>query len=54
MTIPGPCTPAATGVQCVKVTLAYDYRENPIVPSFLGVDIAIPETLTYSAQARVS
>ena len=54
VTTPGACTPAATGVKCVKVTLTYNYRDNPIVPSFLGIDIAIPKKLTYSAQARVS
>lgn len=54
VTAPGNCTPAATGVKCVKVTLTYNYRDNPIVPSFPGVGAAIPSQLTYSAQARVS
>ncbi|MEN8675470.1 TadE family protein [Nocardioides sp.] len=52
---PGACVPAAsTGVQCVTVTLTFDYRDNPIVPNFPLVGVIIPRELTYSAQARVS
>ncbi len=52
---PGACTPAAaTGIQCVTVALSYNYRANPLVPSFPGVGAVIPQTLSYSAQARVS
>ena len=51
---PQACVPAAVDVQCVKVTISYNYRDNPLVPSFPGVGYAMPSTLTYSAQARVS
>lgn len=55
VTMPGACTPAAAaGVNCVKVTLVYNYRDHPIVPSFPGVGYVVPSQLTYSAQARVS
>jgi|GEM_PF-480517 len=55
VTPPGDCVPAATtGIQCVTVTLTFDYRDNPIVPNFPLIGIIIPEELTYSAQARVS
>ncbi|WP_139981994.1 TadE/TadG family type IV pilus assembly protein [Nocardioides litoris] len=55
VTSPGPCTPAAAaGVQCVTVTVTYRYRDFPLVPNFPGVGVVIPETLSYSAQARVS
>lgn len=55
VSLPGACTPAAaTGVECVTVTLTFDYRDNPIVPSFPGVGYVMPDQLTYSAQARVS
>ncbi len=55
VSLPGACTPAAAvGVECVTVTLSFDYRENPIVPSFPGVGYVMPDKLTYSAQARVS
>lgn len=56
----GTCTvsPAAfcsgtTGPKCVTVKVDYAYRGNPVVPSF-GVGILLPESLSYSATARVS
>jgi len=52
---PKACVPAAAaGVQCVIVTLTYDYQDNSIVPTFPGVGIVLPDKLTYEAQARVS
>jgi hypothetical protein len=52
---PGACTPAASaGVECVTVTLSYNYRDHPSVPSFPGVGYVMPTKLVYSAQARVS
>ncbi|MEO9324901.1 TadE family protein [Nocardioides sp. C4-1] len=52
---PGACTPAAgAGIQCVTVSLVYNYRDHPLVPSFPGLGVVLPETLSYSAQARVS
>ena len=51
---PGPCTPAASaGVQCVTVSIVYDYAGHPLVPTF-GIGLVLPDTLRYSAQARVS
>lgn len=54
VTGPGACTPVAVGVQCVTVTLTYEYRLHPLVPSLPGVGPVLPRDLTYSAQARVS
>lgn len=52
---PKACVPAAgAGVQCVIVTLSYNYQDNAIVPTFPGVGIVLPDKLTYEAQARVS
>ncbi len=52
---PGACEPVAgEGVQCVIVTLTYDYQDHPIVPGFPGLGIVLPDELTYEAQARVS
>jgi hypothetical protein len=52
---PDDCEPvAAEGVQCVKVTLTYDYKNGGIVPTFPGLGIILPDKLTYEAQARVS
>lgn len=54
VTAPGPCVPVATGAQCVKITITYDYGKHPLVPSFPGVGVVLPDSLSYSAQARVS
>ncbi|MCW2815939.1 MAG: TadE family protein [Nocardioides sp.] len=55
VTAPGACVPAAaTGVQCVKVTVSYNYGDHPLIPTFPGVGVVLPDTLSYSAQARVS
>jgi hypothetical protein len=52
---PGECEPnAGEDVQCVKVTLTYDYKKGGIVPTFPGLGIILPDKLTYEAQARVS
>lgn len=47
-----PCREDSTA-ECVTVTVTYTYRDDPIVPSF-GVGALMPETLSYSATARVS
>jgi Flp pilus assembly protein TadG len=60
----GPKTACSTGTgtttgttsgssKCVTVTIVYNYRANPSVPT-IGFGFALPETLTYSATARVS
>ena len=39
--------------ECVTVTMVYNYRAHPMVPT-IGLGFVLPETLTYSATARVS
>jgi hypothetical protein len=52
---PDTCVPAAgDDVECVIVTLTYEYQEHALVPTFPGVGIVLPDKLTYEAQARVS
>lgn len=51
---PVPCLTGAATSRCVTVTLAYEYDAHPLVPSFPGVGVVLPSTLTYSATARVS
>lgn len=38
---------------CVKVTLDYSYRDNPLLPG-LGVGLLLPEHLRYVSEVRVS
>ncbi|WP_160008336.1 TadE/TadG family type IV pilus assembly protein [Nocardioides sp. AX2bis] len=48
-----PCSNAATA-QCVEVSLAYTYRDDPLLPSFPGLGIVLPEQLSYSTEAQVN
>lgn len=48
-----PCSNAATS-QCVEVSLAYTYRDDPLLPSFPGLGIVLPEQLAYSTEAQVN
>ena len=48
-----PCTAGQPTPTCVTVTLSYNYKDHPLVPS-LGLGVVLPDKLTYSATARVS
>lgn len=47
------CAGEAASVQCVTVTINYAYQEHPLL-TVPGDDIVLPESLEYSAVARVS
>lgn len=47
------CANDATA-QCATVTVDYLYRDNPLVPTFPGLGLLVPEHLRYSAVAKVS
>jgi Flp pilus assembly protein TadG len=39
---------------CVTTALSYSYEANPLTPSFPGVGLVLPDSLSYSAVARTS
>jgi Flp pilus assembly protein TadG len=47
------CQGEAATVQCVTVTIDYNYADNPLLP-VPGVGLVLPDRLRYSAVARVS
>lgn len=47
------CRGEAATVQCVTVTIDYNYDDNPLLP-VPGVGLVLPDRLRYSAVARVS
>lgn len=47
------CTNAPSK-SCATVNVSYAYRANPLIPSFPGLGITLPQNLDYSATARVS
>lgn len=47
------CTTGST-VQCARVAITHNYRANPLIPSFPGLGITLPTTLSYTSSAEVS
>jgi len=47
------CT-SNTAKKCATVTLSYLYKANSPIPSFPGVGLVLPTTLSYTAVAEVS
>ncbi|HEY3599604.1 MAG TPA: TadE/TadG family type IV pilus assembly protein [Paraburkholderia sp.] len=50
---PNPCT-FNTAMECVTVTLSYDYAARPLVPSLPGLGIALPAQLTSTAMVQLN
>lgn len=40
--------------ECATVNVNYAYRDNPLIPSFPGLGVTLPQNLDYTATARVS
>lgn len=40
--------------ECATVNVNYAYRANPLIPSFPGLGVTLPQNLDYTATARVS
>jgi Flp pilus assembly protein TadG len=50
---PQTCSSGSTLAQCVRVELAYTYRDEPLVPA-LAIGFALPEELSYTTEVQVS
>lgn len=53
ITPPAACSTSVANATCVKVTLTYNYRAHPLLPS-IGLGFTLPERLTYTSEVRVS
>ena len=51
---PAGAPPCNAANKCVTVTVTYGYRADPRVQVPLVPDIMLPETLTYTASARIN
>jgi Flp pilus assembly protein TadG len=40
--------------RCVKVEIRYSYRDHPLVPSFPGLGLTLPQTLAYDTTVQVN
>jgi Flp pilus assembly protein TadG len=49
---PAPCNYDAT-MDCMQVTLAYAYAQNPLIPTLPLLDMALPDALNASAMIQL-
>ena len=49
----GACSSGPAGAECARVTLAYPYSSNPLIPG-LGINAILPDNLVYETEVRVS
>lgn len=47
-------TGCATGTSCIRVRVAYDYNNHPLLPKFPGLGLLLPDTLTSTSIAQVN
>lgn len=47
-------TGCATGTSCIRVRVAYDYDNHPLLPKFPGLGLLLPDTLSSTSIARVN
>lgn len=53
--VAAPCnTSAATGPQCIKVTITYDWENHPVVPAAPGLGLAPVDRLGSTATVQYS
>ncbi len=41
--------PADASRMCAIITVTHEYRDHPLVPSFPGLGVSLPQNLTYTA-----
>jgi uncharacterized membrane protein len=47
------CDHSASGPECMFVTIAYPYKDKPIVPSAPGLGVVMPDTMTSNAVVKI-
>ncbi len=54
-TVPSAAAPCTGGTgQCATVKIVYNYRANPMVPSFPGLGVTMPETIQFQSTVRTN
>ena len=54
ITFSAACSASTLVSKCAKVALAYNYKDNSLLPSFPGLGIVLPQQLSYAAEVEVS
>ena len=54
--IPAPsgCTSPSDPEQCLTVSVSYNYRDHPLLPTFPGLGISLPDTIGFTSTAQVN
>lgn len=52
ITVAGTC-PSGSG-SCATVTISHQYRDHPLVPSFPGLGVTLPQNLTFTSVVEVN
>lgn len=54
-TVPTAASACSGGTgQCATVQIVYNYRDNPMVQTFPGLGVTLPETLRFNSTVRVN
>lgn len=51
---PAGCTSPADTNLCITVSVSYNYRSNPLLPSFPGLGVTLPQTIGFTSVAQVN
>lgn len=51
---PTACSGSASGVECIEVSLTYTYKDDSLLPTFPGLGVLLPETMSYKTEVEVS
>ena len=54
VTFTAACSASSTGATCARVALDYRYSDNSLLPTFPGLGIVLPNSLTYTAEIELS
>jgi Flp pilus assembly protein TadG len=47
-------TGCATGTNCIRVQVSYDYKNHPLMPKFPGLGLLLPDTLKATSIAQTN
>jgi hypothetical protein len=47
------CSGSTVGAKCVEVVLSYTYEDESLLPSFPGLGVVLPDTISYTPEAQV-
>ena len=51
---PAGCTSPTDTNLCITVSIAYSYRDHPLLPSFPGLGLTLPQTIGFTSVAQVN